>query len=77
MSKNVEQSILSKAIIHGRTHYYKYEDALELVGICQQCNSTILGIDAFVITETKTQPFMEHSIDFSSALKHENSFKLV
>ncbi len=72
MSLNIEHPILSKAIIRGNTHYYDYENAIELVNICQQNGLTILGIDSFIVTETKTQPFMEHSIDLSDS---QNSYK--
>ncbi len=67
MRGNIEQSILSKAIIRGNTHYYEYKNAIELVDICHQNGLPVLGIDSFVVTETKTQPFMEHSIDLSDS----------
>lgn len=63
----MEQSIISKAIIRANTHYYRYDDAIELINICQQNNRSILGIDSFIVTETRTQPFMEHSVDFTSS----------
>ncbi len=72
MSVNIEQPILSKAIIRGNTHYYRYENAIELVNICQQNRISILGIDSLIVTETKTQPFMEHSIDLSNS---QNSYE--
>jgi len=72
MSLNIEHRILSKAIIRGNTHYYGYENAIELVNICQHNGLTILGVDSFIVTETKTQPFMEHSIDLSDS---QNSYE--
>jgi hypothetical protein len=72
MSMNIEQPILSKAIIRGNVHYYAYENAIELVDICQRNRLPILGIDSLIVTETKTQPFMEHSIDLSDS---QNSYK--
>lgn len=68
MNMNIEHPILSKAIIRGNTHYYGYENAVELIDICQQNGLPVLGIDSLIVTETKTQPFMEHSIDFSDSL---------
>lgn len=72
MSVNIEQPILSKAIIRGNVHYYAYENAIELVSICQQNSLPILGVDSFIVTQTKTQPFMEHSIDLSDS---QNSYE--
>lgn len=72
MSVNIEQPILSKAIIRGNAHYYAYENAMELVDICQKNRLPILGIDSFIVTKIKTQPFMEHSIDLSDS---QNSYE--
>lgn len=65
MNNEVESSIISKAIIRAGIHFYGYGDALELINLCQKVSLPILGIDSFIVTETKTQPFMEHSIDLS------------
>lgn len=67
MRDNIEQSFLSRAIIRGYTHYYKYEDAIKLIELCQKNEVPILGIDSFIVTETRTQPLLEHSIDFSDS----------
>lgn len=72
MSLNIEQPIISKAIIRGNTHYYGHENAIELVNICQQNGLPILGVDSFFVTEAKTLPFLEHSIDLSDS---QNSYK--
>ena len=45
---------------------YTYDNALRLVALCEQHGIPILGIDSFIVTETKTQPYMSHSVDFSS-----------
>lgn len=65
MKEYIELSLISKAIIRGNKHLYCFIDAMSLVEICHQNNIKVLGIDSFLITETKTQPFLEHSIDFS------------
>jgi len=65
MTENIELSLISNAIIRGNKHLYCFADALSLVEICHQNNIKVLGIDSFLITETKTQPFLEHSVDFS------------
>ena len=72
MNNEVESSIISKAIIRAGIHFYGYGDALELINLCQKASLPILGIDSFIVTDTKTQPFMEHSIDLSFS---ENSYK--
>ena len=40
-------------------------DALDLIDAAQHRQVPILGIDSFVVTETVTQPLMEHSLDLS------------
>ncbi|ETA81932.1 hypothetical protein [Youngiibacter fragilis] len=72
MNNEIESSIISKAIIRAGIHFYEYEDALELINLCQKASLPILGIDSFIVTETKTQPFLEHSIDLSYS---ENSYE--
>ena len=67
MREDIEEQILSKAILRGNNHYYEYQDAIELVEICHENGLRILGIDSFIVTERKTQPFMEHSIDLSDS----------
>lgn len=44
----------------------------KLVDICQQRGLPIIGIDSVVVTETKIQPFMEHSVDLSDS---QNSYE--
>ena len=65
MRASIEESIISRAVIRANTHYYEYQDAVKLVELCRQEGIPVLGIDSFIITETKTQPVMEHSIDIS------------
>ena len=65
MRDSIEESIISRAVIRANTHYYEYQDAIELVELCRQEGIPVLGIDSFIITETKTQPFLEHSVDLS------------
>ena len=65
MKDSIEQPIISNAIIRANTHYYEYQDALKLVELCRKNGVQVLGVDSFIITETTTQPFMEHSIDLS------------
>ena len=65
MREDIEMPILSRALIRGNTHYYKYQDAIRLIELCYKNKLPVLGIDSFIVTEKRTQPFMEHSIDLS------------
>ena len=44
---------------------YCTDDAIALVKICRDEAVPVLGLDAFVLTEDKTQPCMDNSIDLS------------
>lgn len=65
VSNDINQTILHKAIIRGGIYFYEYADAMELINICRRKSLPILGIDSFIISEDKTEPFLEHSIDLS------------
>lgn len=72
MKNEIESPILSKAIVRGGTHLYRFTEALELVNLCQKSALPVLGIDSFLVTSSKTQPFMEHSVDLSDS---QNSYE--
>jgi hypothetical protein len=57
---------LKRSVDRGITFYSK-NVALEFVRECKKEGIVILGIDAFFLTETTTQPSMEDSIDFSAS----------
>jgi len=57
----IEDEFKDRAIIRGKTPRYEYIDALAVMNRCKELNRKILGIDA----EHRTQPVMEHSIDYS------------
>ena len=67
MINEMETSIISKAIIRSGIHFYAYEDAQELINICEKSALPILGIDSLIVTTDITQPLIEHSIDFSGS----------
>ncbi len=62
---NFEVPLLKRAINRGGLHLYQHDDAMLLVGLCKKHNIQVLGIDAFFISDGKTHPKMEHSIDLS------------
>ena len=51
---DLEDTIISRAIIRGGIHFYKYEDALILISLCEQHNRKILGIDSFIVSKSAT-----------------------
>jgi hypothetical protein len=62
----VEILFSERAIIRGGILIFTKQDTLEFIEQCRKSGIGILGIDAFFITETSTQPSMEHSVDYSS-----------
>jgi hypothetical protein len=61
----IEKEFEKVATVRGGISLFKPSDALNLIKRCHNLNRKILGIDSFRITEQTTQPFLEHSIDFS------------
>ena len=59
-----EKDFSNKAVIRGGIYLYNFKDAIDLIERCRQFNKRILGIDAFIISETTTQPVSEHSAEF-------------
>lgn len=41
------------------------DDALALIETARQQQQPIFGIDSFIVTESTTQPMMEHILDLS------------
>ena len=76
MNNYIEKDIIENAVIRGRIHLYSYHDAVKLVMLCEQNGLSILGIDSFIVTDSKTKPYMEHSIDFSNKTEDGNTFEL-
>ncbi len=61
------EKYLIKAKKHGNTPVFSYEDSLKIIMECKTNHVTILGIDGFHITSTKTIPLQECSVDFTSS----------
>jgi hypothetical protein len=59
----------SRGLKRGGILLLKPDDAIELVEAARQQRKPILGVDAFTVTETSTQPSMEHSADYSDQSK--------
>ena len=63
--QDFEQSFGGRGIKRGGTLYLKASDALDFIEAARQAKTPVLGVDAFIITETTTQPLMEHILDCS------------
>lgn len=74
LSKN---NITDKATIRGGLYLYNFSDAIDLITYCKDNNLSILGIDAFIISNDKTQPVSEHSIDYSVSSQNGNWDKAI
>jgi hypothetical protein len=63
--KPIEQEFVAKGVVRGGTLILPAHHALELVRCCRERGIRVLGLDGFALTETTTQPVMEHSTDYS------------
>ena len=71
----LEKEFKDKVIIKAGILLFSADDAITLIGRCQQLGLKILGIDAFKVTANTTQPILKHSIDYSklnSKIKEDN-----
>ena len=64
---DIKEKFKKVSIKHNKIILYHSKDAIKVIEECRCQNRNIYGIDAFKLYEnnTKIQPFMEHSIDFS------------
>ncbi len=58
--QGLEQVFAGRGIKRGCTLYLKASDALDFIEAAHQAKAPVLGVDAFIITETTTQPLMDH-----------------
>ena len=66
MSMNkVEKLFSNRAILRGGIYLYSKPDAIKFIKECEKENIMLLGIDAFFLTATTTQPSMDNSVDYS------------
>jgi len=64
MSKITDQ-YLNNAIMSGKVPFFKPETAIQIIQDCKKENIRILGLDAVRMTNSMTQPDMDHSVDYS------------
>ena len=63
--QDLEQSFAGKGIKGRGTLYLDASDALDFIEAARLAKTPVLGVDAFIITETTTQALMEHILDCS------------
>jgi hypothetical protein len=54
-----------QGIVRGNAIRFPAKAATEVILAVAEAGLRVLGVDGFLITETTTQPLMEHSVDFS------------
>jgi hypothetical protein len=62
----IEREFTSRGILRGGLLLLQPSDAIDMVHRCSEESVPVLGIDAFRIAATTTEPVIEDSIDFSS-----------
>jgi len=62
---DVESKYINHAAKGGGPLFFPAEIAILIIKDCKENNLRVLGIDAVKITDTYTQPFMDHSVDYS------------
>jgi hypothetical protein len=72
----IEREFTNRAILRGGLLLLQPSDAIDMVQRCRQESLAILGIDAFKITATATQPVIEDSIDFSGETRAVHSLNV-
>lgn len=63
---HVIKKYIDKATIPACTPFFDADTAIEIIRECKKERIMIYGIDAVKISEYGTQPYMEHSVDYSS-----------
>jgi len=62
---DLEQSFLARGIKRGGVLMFDAPNTVAFIEAARQQQVPILGIDSFIVTETITQPVMEHTLDLS------------
>ncbi|REG76896.1 hypothetical protein [Algoriphagus antarcticus] len=61
----IEKLFKDRVVQRGGINLYSKVDALNFIKECEKDQVYILGVDGFYITEDKTEPSLDNSIDFS------------
>ena len=65
--KNIICKFIQRAKLSANTSYFPPDVAILIIKECKEQGVPIYGIDAVEITNTYTQPFMEHSADYTAS----------
>ena len=63
--EDLEQSFAGRGIQRGGILMLNATDALAFIEAARVRHTVVLGVDSFIITDTTTQPLMEHTLDLS------------
>ena len=62
----IETEFGEKAIRRGGLMFFSPKDAIRVIQRCRILHRRILGIDAFILTDTITQPVMAESVEYDN-----------
>ena len=65
--EELEAEFVPRGVLRGGILMLPPEEAIALVRRARVAQISVLGMDAFRITERSTQPFMEHSTDYTTS----------
>jgi hypothetical protein len=61
----LEEKFEARGIKRGGVLFLPASDAIGLIEAAREQDKPVLGVDSFLITDTTTEPLMEHSVDLS------------
>lgn len=67
---SIVESYRANALARGGLLLFQPNEAMMIVAKLEQARVRVLGIDAFHVTPTVTQPLMEHSIDLAEQIEN-------
>jgi hypothetical protein len=70
----IELEFSHRGVVKGQTLYLKPEIARQMVDLARRRGVRILGLDAVVLSQGVTQPFLEESLDLSAITKTNPNF---
>jgi hypothetical protein len=63
--QDLEQAFADRGLKRGSCLLFHSAEAVDFIEAARQRQQPVLGIDSFIITETTTEPLMEHILDLS------------
>ena len=65
--EELEAEFVPRGVLRSGILMLRPDEAIALVRRARAAQVSVLGMDAFRITERSTQPFMEHSTDYTTS----------